>query len=54
MLRLHRALTSAANVGAVTFVQAVDLSVQGDECDHWHRNSFLATGDGDSEWLPGC
>jgi hypothetical protein len=24
------------------FVQAVDLSVQEDKCDHWHRNSFHA------------
>jgi hypothetical protein len=37
----------------MTFVQAVDLSVQGDECAHRHRDSFLAAGDGDLEWLPG-
>ena len=29
------------------------LSVQGDECDHRHRDSFLAAGAGDLEWLPG-
>jgi hypothetical protein len=35
--------TSAAKSSALRrFVRAVDLSVQEDKCDHWHRNSFLA------------
>ena len=53
MLRLHRAPISATDVGVVTSVRAVDLSVQGDECDHWHRDSFHAARHGDLEWLPG-
>ena len=47
MLRLHRAPISATDVGVVTSVRAVDLSVQGDECDHWHRDSFHAARHGD-------
>jgi hypothetical protein len=53
MLRLRRAPIFATEVGVVTFVQAIDLSVQGDECDHGHRDFFLAAGDGELEWLPG-
>ena len=54
MLRLRRAPDFCGEiVGLRRFVQAVDLSAQGDECDHWHRNFFLAAGDGDSERLPG-
>jgi hypothetical protein len=41
MLRLRRAATSATKASAMRrFVQAFDLSVQGDECDHRHRNSL--------------
>jgi hypothetical protein len=53
MLRLHRGPISPTDVGVVTSVRAVDLSVQGDECDLWHRDSFHAAGEGGSEWLPG-
>jgi hypothetical protein len=53
MLPLSPAPISATDVGVVTLVQAVKLSVQRDECDPWHRDSFHAAGDGDSEWLPG-